>query len=70
METLGDRLRVYRTKAGLTQDKLGELSGSNQACIQKIENGRSENPRCLRDISKVLGVRPGWLHYGEGEADN
>ena len=38
--TIGNRCREARNAKGLTQVQLGELAGTNQAVIQKIENGK------------------------------
>ncbi len=59
------RLQQMRKKLGLTQAKLGELSGTNQAVIQKIENGKSRSPRIIEDLAFALDVNPAWLQWGE-----
>lgn len=67
MDTLSDRLRVVRRKAGLSQSGLADLSFTNQGVIQKIENGRSLLPRKIKEIASALNVKPGWLLFGEVE---
>ncbi|MEJ1363529.1 MAG: helix-turn-helix transcriptional regulator [Candidatus Sedimenticola sp. (ex Thyasira tokunagai)] len=62
---IGTRLRQLRTEAGLTQLQLAIRAGTNQAVIQKIENGHSQRPRILADLSHVLKVNPAWLQFGE-----
>lgn len=64
-EYVGERLRLARREKGLTQDQLGKDSGTNQAVIQKIENGRSHRPRQIMQIAAVLQVNPAWLQFGE-----
>lgn len=64
IETLADRLRLARKEMDLTQAELGDLSGTNQAVIQKIENGRSLLPRSIRQIAMVLNINPAWLLFG------
>jgi transcriptional regulator with XRE-family HTH domain len=64
-EHIGERLRVIRRERGLTQAQLGELSGTNQAVIQKIENGNSLRPRQILKIAEVLEVNPAWLQFGD-----
>ena len=59
------RLQQIRKKRGLTQAKLGGLSGTNQAVIQKIENGKSRSPRVIEDLAFALDVNPAWLQWGE-----
>ena len=44
-EHIGIRLRSARREKGLTQDQLAKEAGTNQAVIQKIENGKSLRPR-------------------------
>lgn len=62
---LGERLRQTRLSAGLTQQQLADISGSNQAVIQKIENGNSRRPRGLVNIAVALNVNPAWLQMGD-----
>ena len=59
------RLQQMRKKRGFTQAKLGELSGTNQAVIQQIENGKSRSPRVIEDLAFALDVNPAWLQWGE-----
>ena len=69
LENIGLRLRSARREKGLTQDELAREADTNQAAIQKIENGKSLRPRNIMDISKVLNVNPAWLQFGEPWAD-
>ena len=61
---LGERLRAKRLELGWTQERLGAESGTTQAVIQKIENGKSLRPRKLDEIASALGVDPAWLMFG------
>ena len=65
LRTLGERLRYRRRQMGWTQEKLALKSGTNQAVIQKIENGKSLRPRKIDDIAAVLEVSPAWLMFGD-----
>ena len=65
MDTLGSRLRRKRREHGWTQDELAIRAGTNQAVIQKIENGKSLRPRKINEIASVLEVKPAWLMFGE-----
>ncbi len=63
--SLGERLRCRRREKGWTQDQLAAHAGTNQAVIQKIENGRSLRPRKINEIASALEVTPSWLMFGE-----
>ncbi len=67
--SLGNRLRMSRQEKQMTQEQLAQKSGTNQAVIQKIENGKSLRPRKIDDIAKVLEVNPAWLLFGEPYAN-
>jgi transcriptional regulator with XRE-family HTH domain len=68
-EAIGLRLRVERRKNGLTQEELAQEAGTNQAVIQKIENGKSLRPRVIMEIAEVLKVNPAWLQFGDPWAE-
>ncbi len=63
--TLGQRMRSKRLDKGWTQEQLAARAGTNQAVIQKIENGKSLRPRKIDQIAAVLGVNPAWLMFGD-----
>lgn len=65
MDTLGSRLRRKRRERGWTQEELALRAGTNQAVIQKIENGKSLRPRKIDEIAQVLDVNPAWLMFGD-----
>ena len=58
---IGTRLREARIAKDITQAKLGELAGANQAVIQKIENGWTLRPRMVDGLALALDVNPAWL---------
>jgi len=62
---ISTRLRETRKTRKLTQQALADLSGTNQAVIQKIENGKSKSPRIVEDLAMALEVNPAWLQWGE-----
>ena len=64
-EAIGIRLRETRLDRGFTQERLGELAGTNQAVIQKIENGKVRHPRIVDGLAVALEVNPAWLQWGE-----
>jgi transcriptional regulator with XRE-family HTH domain len=65
IEHIGAPLLKARLEEHLTQEQLAELSGTNQALIQKIENGHSYRPRPIMSLAEVLKVNPAWLQFGE-----
>lgn len=69
MNSIGERLRVARTRRGLTQEALASLVRSplTQGAIAHIESGRSESSRHIVWIAAALRVRAEWLVTGEGE---
>ena len=57
---IGQRLRQTRLERSLTQEELAVLAGTNQAVIQKIENGKSKRPRIMADLAVALEVNLAW----------
>lgn len=55
--TVGENIKRIRKEKGLTQKKLGELCGINEANIRKYENG-NQNPKIetVDKIASALGV--------------
>ena len=54
---LGQRLRALRKERGLTQDKLGELSGLSGKFIGEVERGqKSISIDSLYRVSVALGI--------------
>lgn len=64
MNTLAERLKIAREKAGLSQAQLGEVIGLSQQSVAKIENGDTQQPRKIKEIAKALGVTQTWLQLG------
>jgi transcriptional regulator with XRE-family HTH domain len=58
-------MRMKRQDKGWTQEQLAVRAGTNQAVIQKIENGKSLRPRKIDQIAEVLEVNPAWLMFGD-----
>ncbi|WP_232430727.1 helix-turn-helix domain-containing protein [Burkholderia ubonensis] len=67
MYTLADRLKWARSRAGLSQEELGEKAGVSQSTIGNLEAGTRNSARRLPQIAAVLGVNALWLAEGEGE---
>ena len=55
---IAQKIKKYRKKKGISQDKLSKLAGVTYNTIIKIESGATLNPRVdtLRLIAKALGV--------------
>jgi transcriptional regulator with XRE-family HTH domain len=64
-ETIRQRIRQIRVEKGVSQVRLGELTGLDQAYVSRLENGTAEGtPSQLYAIAKALGVGIAYL-YGE-----
>ena len=66
----GQRVKVLRTKAGLSVEDLAQLVGLSPHTIYRIE-GATPAPRTpltstLIALATALGSRVGWLATGEG----
>ena len=72
LRTLGERLRYRRRQMGWTQEQLAVQAGTNQAVIQKIENGKSLRPRKIDEIAAVLDVNPAplFVSYEKASGDD
>ena len=51
---IGEKIKKYRKEKGLTQKKLGELCGINEANIRKYELGKA-NPK-IETIEKIANA--------------
>ncbi|MBQ0001933.1 MAG: helix-turn-helix transcriptional regulator [Treponema sp.] len=67
-ETFRENLKFYRKQAGLTQEKLSELSGCNQNYIAEIERSSSKfpKPETIDAIAKALNIRSSDLFLEKG----
>lgn len=56
--TVAQKLKVIREKRGLTQEKLGQLSGINAGNIRKYESGTISNPtyKTLEKLASALEI--------------
>ena len=50
-QTIGERLRMYRTRKNLSQDTLGEMAGLHGKYIGQLERG--EKNATLESVEKV-----------------
>lgn len=58
--TIGENIKRIRKEKGLTQKKLGELCGINEANIRKYENGK-QNPK-IETVSRIASALDESLH--------
>ncbi len=61
---IADRVKSKRTELGLTQIQLAKQVGISQQSLQKIEDGRTNNPRKLLELANALQCSPEWLQFG------
>ena len=55
---LGERIKFYRLKCGLTQEKLAEKVGVHQTYIGKLEIDKiNASVKTLFIISRALGIK-------------
>ena len=58
LSTIGKKIRQYRKKLGLSQDKLSKLAGVAYNTVVKIESGENLNPtiKTAQKIAKALNT--------------
>lgn len=63
METLGERLRIERIGASLTQQQLADEAGVTKQAVSQIESGATKNPEALtlEPICRRLNLNMRWL---------
>lgn len=70
--TMGEKIRIAREAAGLTQEELGQLCNTTKQTIYKYEIGKVTNIPLdrIETISKAIGVTPaylmGWEEFPSG----
>jgi len=60
---LGKKIREFRKKRGITQEKLAELTGTSYKYIQRIEGKTPPDVRLstIVRLAKVLKIKPSAL---------
>lgn len=55
----GQRLRILRTRRGLTREQLGGLLGRSGSWVKGVESGRLKTPKLdiILSIAEILRVR-------------
>jgi DNA-binding XRE family transcriptional regulator len=58
LSTIAKNMKKYRSKLGISQDKLSKMADVTLHTIAKIETGSTPDPRIetLRKIADALGV--------------
>ncbi len=65
LDTLAARLKHARTRRGITQETLAELSGMKQPDVSKIERGAILQTTGISRLAYALEVDPRWLETGQ-----
>ena len=65
-KTIGEKIKIYRKKKGLSQDKLAELVNIEMKSLSRIESGHNY-PQCenLIAICSTLEIEPWQLYFSE-----
>lgn len=62
----GQRVKLARRAAGLTQTELGDAVSLSRASVGNVEAGRqATSAEQTAQLAEVLGVPPGWLLVGD-----
>ena len=71
MSTIGERIAMVRTDAGLTMTAFAERLNLSKSSISVAESDKSKlSKRAILDICEKFNVNPEWLETGEGEPYN
>lgn len=69
VETLAKRVKLMRTRRGLSQAALAQATGLKQPDISKIELGLIEKTTGIARLAEALAVSAKWLEFGVGEPE-
>lgn len=60
MKEIGERIRYYRKRSGMSMKELGKKIGISEAGVAKYETGKlmSIDLSMIRSIAKAIGVEP------------
>lgn len=71
MDNVGEKLKEFFKKKGLTQMKIAEITGTNQSYIAALLNGSKQfGKKQARKWSELFELSPNWLLTGEGDMFN
>ncbi len=70
--TIGEKIRYYRKRMGITQVKLAELTGIHVVSIRKYETNKTipKNYDVINNLSIALNINPNELFSNERKEDN
>lgn len=66
-DSIGQRVKLVRTRLGMTQGELAEKTGEKQPNISKLERGDIQTTTAIARIADALRVSARWLELGEGD---
>jgi transcriptional regulator with XRE-family HTH domain len=71
-DSIGDRIKIARKKAGLTQQKLAERVRVSRAAVAQWESGETKGlkPENLVLAAEKLAISIKWLAIGEGSMNS
>lgn len=67
IETIGNRLKIARKYAGMTQVELANAIDARQGAISDLESGRNNSSTKIVEMSLALKINAEWLSTGLGE---
>jgi transcriptional regulator with XRE-family HTH domain len=67
MIPVGERVKLARNHAGLSQKELAERAGVTQQVISTLERGITTSCREMRSLAQACGVDFDWLDTGAGD---
>lgn len=70
METLASRVKAKRKELKLSQTALAEIVGVAQQAIQKVETGKTREPRFIVMLAAALKTTPEYLSGVSASLDN
>lgn len=65
--SIGERVKLARESAGLTQSELCRRIAMKQPSLSELERGMSKTTSHVLEIAKACGVNPYWLQTGAGD---
>ena len=67
--TIGERIKLHREKANLTQDELAKQLNTTKQTVYKYENNVVTNIPSdkIEKMAELFGVNPGYLMGWEGD---